>query len=580
MQTDKSWNILNKSQIKNVKDLTRVLFKNREIKTKKEIEEFLDPKLENVTTGSVGINKKQLKKAVERISLAIKNKEQIVVFGDYDVDGICGSAILWETLNVLRAKVTPYIPHRIDEGYGLSETGIQNSEFRIKNCKLIITVDNGIVANKAVDFANKKGIDVIVTDHHVPSNPTTGSGLPKALAIVHTTKLCGTGVAYLLANGLWQMADGKKSISHNPYAISHLELVALATVADLVPLKWSNRTLLKFGLASLNKTKRIGLLELFKEAGLEKQSIGVYEIGHMIAPRLNAMGRLEYAMDSLRLICTNNQKRAENLARLLGSTNRERQDLTLQTVLHAKEQVETQKSPLRPAQRDFAGQAKLKNLLFIAHESYEQGVIGLVAGKMVEEFYRPTIVVSIGEKLSKASARSINGFNIIEFIREHSALLVDAGGHPMAAGFTVKTSKLLELQKALEDRAELILNKDLLTRSLKIDCELPLSFVDLNLYESLQKLAPFGMGNPEPTFISKGVMVEDIRLVGAEGKHLKLKFRIQNSEFRIDGIGFGMGALSSKIHIGDKVDIVYTIDENEWNGEKRLQLKVKDLLKK
>ncbi|MDO8582992.1 MAG: DHHA1 domain-containing protein [bacterium] len=196
-------------------------------------------------------------------------------------------------------------------------------------------------------------------------------------------------------------------------------------------------------------------------------------------------------------------------------------------------------------------------------------MIGLVAGKMVEEFYRPSIVVSIGEKFSKASARSVSGFNIIEFIREHSSFLVDAGGHPMAAGFTIETIKLLEFQKALEDKAQLLLTDDLLTRSLKIDCELPLEFVDINLYEALQKLSPFGMGNPEPTFLSKNVVVEDLRLVGAEGKHLKLRLN------GIEAIAFGMGSL--KLNVGDKVNIVYTIDENEWNNEKKLQLKIKNL---
>ncbi len=550
----KKWKILNELRIKS---LIKILLENRRIKTKKEIEEFLNPKLETVTAKNVGIDSRQLKKAIERIKLAIKNKEQVVVFGDYDVDGICGTAILWEVLNSLGAKVMPYIPHRIDEGYGLSETGIKNLKLKIKNCGLIITVDNGIVANKAVDFANKQGIDIIITDHHVPS-----SKLPKALAIVHTTKLCGAGVAYLLTQEIKNDED------------KHLELVALATVADLVPLKGANRTLLKFGLDALHKTKRIGLLELFKEAGLEKNLIGVYEIGHMIAPRLNAMGRLEYAMDSLRLICTNNSKRAEELAYLLGTTNKERQDLTLQAVLHAVAKVKSQKS-------------KVKSLLFIAHESYKQGVIGLVAGKIVEEFYRPAIVVSIGKKFSKASARSISGFNIIEFIRSASEFLVDAGGHPMAAGFTVETAKLWKLKNVLEKKAQSLINDEMLARSLKIDCELPLPFVDINLYESLQKLVPFGMGNPEPTFLSRKVVIEDVRLVGAEGKHLKLAIRGHKSEVRFEGIAFGMGKMFSKIHIGDKVDVVYTIDENEWlarrslgeggNGDRKLQLKIKDL---
>jgi len=556
----KKWEILSK---KRTGEVIKRLLENRGIKTKKEIEEFLNPKLNAVTIEKVGIDKKQLKKALARIKIAIKNKEQIVIFGDYDVDGITGTAILWETLNSMGAKAMPYIPHRIDEGYGLSIAGINNVILnlfqdpkktkiskRIRDDKkkgLIITVDNGIVANTAVDFANKQRIDVIITDHHVRPKK-----LPNALTIVHTIKLCGAGVAWIVAQEL------KKNITH-------LELVALAVVADLVPLKGANRTLLKFGLEELRKTKRVGLLELLKEARLAKEFLGVYEIGHMIAPRLNAMGRLEYAMDSLRLICTTNPKRAVNLARLLGNTNKERQDITLQTVLHAVEKVKNQKS-------------KLKKLLFIVHESYEQGVIGLVAGKLVEEFYKPAIVVSKGEKFSKASARSISGFNMIDFIRSASEFLVDVGGHPMAAGFTVETAKLPLLQKTLEDKAELLLNKDLLTRNLKIDCELSLSSININLYESLQKLSPFGMGNPEPTFLSSNVIVEDARLVGNESKHLKLSVSNKKTGIRFEGIGFGLGE-NAKIHVGDKIDIVYTIDENEWNGEKRLQLKIKDFKK-
>ncbi|MDP2637722.1 MAG: single-stranded-DNA-specific exonuclease RecJ [Candidatus Levybacteria bacterium] len=571
-----------------IDNLIQIILENRGIKNKKEIEEFLNPKLSNVTINNLAMDAKQLNKAVLRIKDAIKKGEKIVVFGDYDVDGICGTAILWETLNSLGAKVMPYIPHRIDEGYGLSVKGIENLKLKIENCGLILTVDNGIVANKAVGFANEQGIDVIVTDHHIPSKK-----LPNALAIVHTTKLCGTGVAWVLSRVIlnsFQDLNKKemlKQVQHDNE--KHLELVALATVADLVPLKGANRTLLKFGLSALRKTKRVGLLELFKEAGLDKDSIGVYEIGHMIAPRLNAMGRLEYAMDSLRLICTTNPKRAEDLARILGSTNKERQELTLQSVLHASQGIRDKKQGTR-------------KLLFISHESYEQGVIGLVAGKMVEEFYRPAIVISRGEKFSKASARSVSGFNIIEFIRTASELLVDAGGHPMAAGFTVETANLIKLQNNLEAKAELMLTEEILTRSIKIDCELPISFIDLNLYETLQKLAPFGMGNPEPTFISKGVTVDDVRLVGREGKHIKLKLschsefvsespasrqvslrpnempkQVRHDKGWVDAIGFGLGEMASKIKIGDKIDVVYTIDQNEWNGNKSLQVKIRDI---
>ncbi len=568
MQTVRKWEVLQKAPIASPKELLKILLENRKIKTKKETEDFLNPQLSDVTAASVGIDKKQLKKALDRIEKAIEKKEQIVVFGDYDVDGICGTAILWETLNSLGAKVTPYIPHRIDEGYGLSEISIANVKEQLPDVKLIITVDNGIVANAAVDVANKNGIDVIITDHH-----TLGKKLPKAAAIVHTTKLCGTGVAYLLSqevlSSMYQVSGiNKKGKIHNTkYKIhdtAHLELVALATVADLVPLVGANRTLLKFGLEQLRITKRLGLLALFHEAGVEQSQIDTYEIGHVISPRINAMGRLENAMDSLRLICTTDKKRAAVLAQTLSSTNRERQLVTEEAVLHASAYVKDNK-------------LDKSKLLFVVHESYKPGVIGLVAGKLVEEFYRPSIVLSRGEKYSKASARSISGFNIVEFIREASEFLVDVGGHPMAAGFTVETEKLELLQKKLEQLAETLLNKDSFVRNLRIDCNLSFSMLDISIYDAIQKLAPFGMANPQPVFLTEKVIIEDIRLVGQEGKHLKLKVKSQKSKVGIDAIAFGFGELSQKLHIGDKINIVYSIEDDSWNGNRRLQLKIKDL---
>jgi single-stranded-DNA-specific exonuclease len=588
-----------KSKMLKIEEVINSLLENRGIKTKKEKEEFLNPKLEKVTVGSVGIDKRQLIKAVKRIENAIKEKEKIVVFGDYDVDGISGTAILWESLNALGADVMPYIPDRVDEGYGLSERGMSNVKCQMSNVKLVVTVDNGIVANEAVDFANEEKIDVIITDHHVM--PSKKKDLPKAHSIVHTTKLCGAGVAWLLSSVIlnsfqdlphpnplprrereWERVNEipkplrqtqspeftEGQVQHDTSSNDHLGLVALATVADLVPLTGANRTLLKFGLQKLRKTNRVGLLELFKEAGLDNESIGVYEIGHIIAPRLNAMGRLQSAMDSLRLICTRNRKRAEDLAGVLGQTNRERQVLTAATFENSK--LKTQSSKL---------QLKTKKLLFTADESYEQGIIGLVAGKLVEEYYRPAIVVSKGDRISKGSARSISGFNIIEFIRAHSSFLINAGGHPMAAGFTIETSKIAIFQKALEEKIESALDKDLLTRKIKIDIEILVETVDYDLYRALQQLAPFGMGNREPMFLSKGIMVEGIRTVGAEGKHLKLELRAQSSEPRavVEGIGFGLGEMATKIKTGDRVDIVYSISENEWNGDKKLQLKIKSL---
>lgn len=545
----KKWNVLNKIESKDLKltkeKLLSILLENRGLKTKLQKEKFLSPKLSDVTIESVKIDKSQLKKAIERLQKAVSDKEQIIIFGDYDVDGICATAILWETLNEFGAKVLPYIPSRYEEGYGLSIKGIDNLLGSNPKVGLIITVDNGIVASKAVEYANKKGIDVIITDHHVVSKI-----LPKAFAIVHSTLICGTAVAYLLSKEL------KNSKEDN-----HLELVCLATIADLVPLTNENRVLVYFGLIALRKTKRIGLLSLFKSAAIEKEIIDVYEIGHIIAPRLNAMGRLESAMDSLRLLCTRDRQRADILSKSLSDTNIQRQQFTSEALLDAK---------------DKAKKKLMNKLLFIADSQYKEGVIGLVAGRLVEEFYLPSIVISKGKIYSKASVRSVKGFNIIEFLRQASDLLVDVGGHPMAAGFTVETQKLDQLEQKLYKLSAKLINKDHLERVLNIDLELPADFINFKIYDLAQTLKPFGMANPEPTFLTKNLIIESLRVIGKDGKHLKLNLKSKDSNFWIEAIAFGMGELNS-LKIGDEIDIVYTIDVNEWNGNKRLQLKVRDI---
>ena len=572
----KKWETIGKFKIEKgelrVEKLIDLLLENRNIKTKKEREEFLHPQLFDVTPKTVGIDLKQLKKALVRIQKAIDDKEQIIVFGDYDVDGITGSAILWETLHKMGAKVLPYIPHRVDEGYGLSKAGITNVSEQTPDIKLIITTDNGIMAHEAVVFANEQNIDVIITDHH-----TVGDKLPDAYAVVHTTKLCGAGVAYLLSKEIKTVIASKakqsqkEEIAASPSAPRndteediHLELATLGTVADLVPLTGANRAIVKAGLKKLPKTKRLGLLELYKNAEIEKDIFEPYEIGFVIGPRLNASGRIESAMDSLRLICTTNRERAAELAAKLELVNKERQQLLKEAKEHAIAQVQSEKF-------------KIKSLLFVAHESYPQGVIGLVAGKLVEEFYRPAIVLSIGEVHSKASARSVSGFNIIEFLRLHEEFFVNAGGHPMAAGFTVETIKLLDLQKALEDKADEILTEDILTRRLKIDCELPFAAITKKFYEAISQLAPFGMGNSEPVFATKRVFIDEIRIMGKDGSHLKLFLRQDKDIF--EAIGFGLGALAAELKVGDTIDVAYTIDENVWNGNTKLQLKIKDIKK-
>lgn len=564
----KNWNILSTLPVSpsgfRTNKLIELLLENRGITSKKDKENFLNPKLEEVTPEFVGIDAKHLKKAVGRIKQAVKDKEQIVVYGDYDVDGITGTAILWETLHKMRASVVPYIPHRIDEGYGLSKIGISNIKLQISNVKLIITVDNGIVAKEAVAFAKEQGIEVIITDHH-----TIDKEIPDAYAVVHTTKLCGAGVAWLLSKEL-KADDSRQStgsrMNSGMTALEdediHLELATLGTVADLVPLTGANRAIVKHGLTTLCRTRRPGLKALYKQAGLDKDVYGVYEIGYIIGPRLNAAGRIESAMDSLRLICTKDPARADMLAEKLETTNKERQMILKQTTEHAVSGIMKQ-------------EASIKKLLIIAHEEYKEGVIGLVAGRLVEKFYRPSIVISKGEKHSKASARSISGFNIIEFLRSQPDYFVNVGGHPMAAGFTIETEKLLLFQKHLEELAEQLLDDAVLTRFLTIDCELPFSAINRTMYNEIQALAPFGMGNPEPVFATKDVTVVDKRILGREANHLKLFVRQGNTSF--EAIAFGMAEQAEDIHIGSTIDLAYVIDENTWNGTTKMQLKVKDI---
>lgn len=579
----KKWNIISDSKFKiqNSKfdELITVLLENRGINTKEDYEEFLSPRLDEVTPAAVGINGTHLKKTLKRITEAIEKKEKIIVYGDYDVDGITGTAILWETLHDLGADVMPYIPHRVDEGYGLSKKGISNVKLQMPNVKLLITVDNGIVAHEAVDYAKAEGLDVIITDHHVSA---AGKKLkdPDAYSIVHTTKLCGAGVAWLLAKELKAILSpsskpsplrgegktpsppGGEGRGEGKETDTHLELATLGTIADLVPLTGANRAIVREGLKRLRQTKRKGLLALFDEAACEAGTIGVYQVGHVIAPRLNATGRMESAMDSLRLLCTKDTNRAYQLAAILGKTNKERQQVMFRATEHASMSVK--------------GRETLKKLLVVSHESYPEGVIGLVAGRLVEEYYRPAIVISRGEKTSKGSVRSVNGFNIIEFLRNASDFFVNVGGHPMAAGFTVETEKLEKLQEALEEMAESVLDDDTLIRTLRIDMRLPLAVVSQPLYRELQRLAPFGMGNPEPTFLSEQVEIKDIRQLGADKKHLKLLLQ-QDFGPILEAVAFGMGELYNSLKKDDQIDVVYTIDENTWKGNTKLQLKVKDI---
>ena len=535
------WKILNKTKNK---EIIKILLANRGLKGKKEIEEFLNPKKpEELTPKDVGLDLMQIKKAVQRIKKAIKKEEKIIVYGDYDTDGICATAILWEALHQLKANVLPFIPKR-EEGYGLKIERVE--KMAKEGVKLIITVDQGIVACSQVERANKLGLDVIVTDHHVP-----GKKKPKALAIVHTTKLAGCGVA-------WFLAKCFQSKNENG-----LDLVTIGTITDMVPLIGANRSLVKYGLEEVQKTKRFGLQVLYDFAGLDKKKIGTYEVGFIIGPRINAAGRMDDSIESLRLVCTRNENRAIALAQEINQRNQERQVLTEKTVIHARGIW------LKEGGKD--------NLIFVGDESYQEGIVGLVAGRLSEEFYRPAVVFSQGEEFSKGSARSIKEFNIIEALRSCAEILVAYGGHPRAAGLTVETTKISVLKEKLGEIAGKKLKDKDLSPSLKIDLELNLEEINFELYQQIMKLEPFGQDNPQPIFMSRQVSVVDARTVGNGQKHLKLRLSTPLSRLAFEAIGFGLGKFFSQLSPGKTVDIAYNLNLNDWNGNRKLQLKIKDI---
>lgn len=545
--------LMSKKKPKSDEEIIKILLKNRNLKTEKQQKEFLNPKIpESLTLKDVGLDYQNIRKAITRIKKAIKQKQKIIIYGDYDADGICATAILWETLWKLKANVTPYIPDRFSEGYGLNAESIKQLKEQNPDLGLLITVDNGIVAYAGVKQTKKLGIDTIITDHHQ-------KGKKKLLAdyIIHTVKTSGACISWFFSREV-RKAFGSKD---NKFKTG-LELATLGTVSDQIPLLGVNRSIVKHGLRALSQTKRLGLLSLFKSAGIEKENIGIYEINYIIAPRINAMGRLEHGIDSLRLLCTTNPERADSLSRLLSLTNTKRQKIVDEVVLHARKKANGSNS----------------GILLVAHRTYHEGVIGLAASKLVEEFYRPSIVISKGKEVSKASARSITGFNIIEAVRKLEYLIIEGGGHPMAAGFSIKTEKIGEFSKKLKKLALKSLTEDILQKKTRIDLEIEFNNLNWSLEKKLKQFEPTGIGNPKPMFLTKEVTILGVRAMGKDLKHLKLSLAKPPSIF--EAVAFNLGHLSQDLSKNDTVNIVYSIEENVWNGKRELQLKVKDIIKK
>ncbi len=497
-----------------------------------------------------------MEKAIARIYRALLSGEGIAIYGDFDADGITATALLTQGLSSLGANAIPYIPHRIEEGYGLTTAALEG--LHREGVTLVVSVDCGISAAPEVEGARRIGLDIVITDHH-----TVPPEMPSAIAVVDPKRadsiypfpeLAGVGVAFKLLQALL-ISLGKQGDLEQ-----HLDLVALGTVADMVPLLGENRYLVKRGLKLLNRAHRVGLRELMRCAGLPPGSIDPETISWVLGPRLNAAGRLDHAIMSHDLLSTESQEEAERLARLLEKRNAQRQRLSQEVLAKARERL--------------IAQGTDSPLLMVGDEDYPPGIVGVVAGRLVEEFYRPVIVFERGRESSRGSGRSIPEFNLVAALTQCRELLSRFGGHPMAAGFTASTENLPHLEERLTEIARSQLAHLDLRPIIPIDAQIPLSTLRGEIFKVMQRLAPFGCANPLPTFLSRGVGVVESRGVGSEGEHLRLKLR--EGEVTWDGIGFRMGHLMAEIT--PRLDIVYNLGVDRWRGEPTLRLNILDFV--
>ncbi len=560
----KKWNLTKKVPKKFIdkfpeySPITLQLLYNRDLKGEEEIDKFFNPDYEKDLYDPFLMN--DMDKAVSRIKKAIDKKEKIVIFGDYDVDGVTSTAVLYKTLKHLKAKhLDYYIPDRNKEGYSLNKKAIL--EITKEKTGLIITVDCGITNIEEIALANKKKTDVIVCDHHlVPAN------LPSAYAILNPKQkkdkylfkdLAGVGVTFKLAQGLLQTKDNR----NETFLKWMMDLAGLGTIADMVPLVDENRIFAKYGLIVLKKTKNLGIRALMAKAKINPLNLDTEVVNFQIAPRLNAAGRMDHAYSSLKLLISSSYAEAEKIAENLNALNNQRQKLIEQIIKEAREEIGV-----------FDKQRKI---LILSNKDWPITVLGLVAGKLSDEINRPVILIEKGGKESKGSGRSIENFNITDALKGCKKILTKFGGHKGAAGFSLRTKDLELLDKNLCRIADKKIKEKDLVPKISIESGITLSDIAWNFYEELEKFKPFGADNPEPVFLLRDIEIIEARGVGKGNKHLKLHFK--HEEKTIKAIGFSLGDLLKDIKINKKVDLICSIEVNYWNGAKDLELKIYDL---
>jgi single-stranded-DNA-specific exonuclease len=545
--------------------LARVLI-NRGITTYDKAREFFRPKLADLHDPFLMDN---MEEAVARVNQAIERKERVLVFGDYDVDGTNSAAMLFLYFKKLGLETMFHIPSRINEGYGISATGIdRGSDF---GATLIVAVDCGITAIQQVEYARSKGIDVIICDHHEPAE-----AIPNAVAVLDPLKpncrypfkyLCGCGVGFKLIQALARRRNEEESV------YEYVDLAAMATTADIVPLVGENRILTKIGLERINASPRPGLRALIDSSGTQHGKITTGQIVFVLAPRINAVGRMGDASRAVELLTREDDESATRLAQVFEEENRNRRRIDEDTFVKAQELVET----LLDVETDPA--------IVLHHEDWHPGVIGIVASRLVEKYYRPTIMMTTIDGVARGSARSIVGFDIHQALKRVEDKLIQFGGHKYAAGLAVELDRVDEFRKAFNIAVDELMSEDVKTPELKIDSEMALKELTPRFLRILKEFAPYGPGNMRPIFLARNVeVIGTPRIVGKN----HLRFKVRQDQHVLDTIGFGLGSMMDDVRgNGRALDLVFSVDEHEWlapgsnsgtgSTEVFPQLKLKDL---
>ena len=534
--------------------LLSTLLTNRGIIEEAEITKFLNPKRSDFYDP---FGMPDMEKAVERILKAIEKKEQIIIYGDYDVDGITSVTVLKSFLEERGIQVNVYIPNRLNEGYGLNKTAME--EIAKQGNKLMITVDCGITAVEEVEYAKKFGIETIVTDHHEPAEE-----LPKAIAVVDAKRkdnkyecrnLAGVGVVFKLIQAL----SIKLGLDQKEY-LKYLDIVCVGTISDIVPLTDENRVIVKLGLKLVEQTKNLGLKEILQSCGYSKINSTTISFG--VAPRINACGRMGHQEEALNLLLSKEVNQVKELTQKINEYNKTRQEIEKNIYNEAVEQIEKEG-------------LERKNTIVVSGKGWHHGVIGIVSSKITELYFKPSILLCEENGECKGSGRSVPGFDLHEALMECNDTIDKFGGHAMAIGININKDKIEEFKKEFEKIAK-EKEVDKIIPILNLDAEIKLDDVNKEMVDSLKELEPFGEANKMPIFAFRNLKIDSIRSL-SDGKHLRLS--VKDNKNIINAIGFNMGTLVDNYRIGDRVDIAGNLEINSFNGVDSIQINIKDIMK-